>query len=175
MSFSGIRQVKLETKNDNRGSLTEIYKESWAPEVPARQVNVMASKAGSVRGCHVHREHVDYFYIVQGKSSVGLCDVRRKSPTFGQSSVVYMGTAEPFALIIPPGIVHIMFFPVNSILVTVESLYFDPDEDVEIDWTDIRMNGNWPFVDSIAYEKEMGVGFEVLMDKIEPWQKGFKI
>ena len=94
--------------HDSRGWLTELYRHD---EVPAEFRPVMAyvsmTNAGVARGPHEHVEQADYFcFIGPGIFRVYLWDARPDSPTFGHRDVKDVGEGTPFALIVPPGVVH---------------------------------------------------------------------
>lgn len=94
--------------HDSRGWLTELYRHD---EVPAEFRPVMAyvsmTNGGVARGPHEHVEQADYFcFIGPGIFRVYLWDARPDSPTFGHRDVKDVGEGTPFALIVPPGVVH---------------------------------------------------------------------
>ena len=47
--------------NDERGSLTQLIHEGF------KQINVITSKAGTIRGGHYHQLNEEAFYIINGK------------------------------------------------------------------------------------------------------------
>lgn len=51
---------------DDRGSLVQLFHEGW------RQVNVVSSKGGTVRGGHYHKNNREAFYIINGSCEVTL-------------------------------------------------------------------------------------------------------
>ena len=93
---------------DSRGWLTELFRND---DVPAEYRPVMAyvsmTDPGVARGPHEHVEQADYFcFIGPGVFRVYLWDARKESPTFGHREVKDVGDSAPFALIVPPGVVH---------------------------------------------------------------------
>ena len=50
--------------SDNRGTLVQLIHEGY------RQINVITSKKGVIRGGHYHKQNEEAFYIVQGKVKV---------------------------------------------------------------------------------------------------------
>ena len=68
---------------------------------------VSLTKPGVVRGPHEHVDQSDYFcFIGPSTFRVYLWDARPDSPTFGAREVREVGENAPYALIVPPGIVH---------------------------------------------------------------------
>ena len=174
MTIPGIKRVPLKVNADPRGTLIEIFREGWAKDVQARQVNVMFSRGGSLRGSHVHRSHTDWFVMAIGRGALGIRDVRRRSPTFGKTELVEIRAETPEAIVVPAGIIHGMFFPVDGLLVTIESMFYDPTEELKVKWDDPELGIDWPFKDAQSTEID-AYSLGDLMEKIEPWQKEFKI
>jgi dTDP-4-dehydrorhamnose 3,5-epimerase len=174
--FPGVRRLTLTAHADRRGSLTEVYRQDWCPEVPGRQVNVMESRAGVMRGVHVHHRHTDYFIVVAGRGLVGMHDARLASPTFGQSLLLELGPETPAALVVPPGVVHGVFFPVDSILVTVESETYDADEEVRCRWSDPALGIHWPCAEACTSDADATApSYSEMMKRLEPFQPAFVI
>lgn len=94
--------------HDQRGWLTELYRHDDVPvEFRPVMAYVSMTNAGVARGPHEHVEQADYFcFIGPGLFRVYLWDARRDSPTFGYRDVKEVGEGTPFALIVPPGVVH---------------------------------------------------------------------
>lgn len=53
---------------DGRGSLVQLIHEGY------RQINVITSKGGSIRGNHFHKENEEAFYVVSGSLRVRVND-----------------------------------------------------------------------------------------------------
>jgi dTDP-4-dehydrorhamnose 3,5-epimerase len=174
MKIPGIKSVPLKVNSDPRGTLIEIFREGWQKGLQARQVNVMFSRGGSLRGSHVHRSHTDWFVMAMGRGVVGIRDVRRRSPAFGKTELLEIRAEAPQALVVPPGVIHGMFFPVDGILVTIESMFYDPTEELKVKWDDPELGIEWPFSDTTSTEID-AYSVKDLMEKIEPWQKTFKV
>lgn len=60
-----ILKTDFEFSNEN-GTLIQLVHDGW------KQVNVLRSKRGSVRGDHFHKENNEAFYIIQGKLILSL-------------------------------------------------------------------------------------------------------
>jgi dTDP-4-dehydrorhamnose 3,5-epimerase len=161
---------------DRRGWLFEAFRQEWVPDLPGAQVNVMWSRAGVMRGSHVHGRHADYFVLAQGKALVGLKDLRKRSPAYGLAAIVEMSADAPQALIVPPGVLHGMYFPTDSVLVTVESETYDPGEEVRCRWNDPELAIPWPFSEAVLSDSDRGApSYADMMRRIEPWQAGFAV
>ena len=94
--------------HDPRGWLVELFRiDLIDPKYHPVMAYVSMTKPGVARGPHEHVEQTDYFCFV-GPSTfrVYLWDAREDSPTYGAKEVRDVGEDAPYALIVPPGIVH---------------------------------------------------------------------
>ena len=134
----------------------------------------MWSRAGTLRGSHVHGAHTDYFVMASGRTAVGIRDVRKRSPTFGMTAVVELSSESPSAMIVPPGVLHGLYFPVDSILITVESRVYDPEEEVACQWDDPELEIPWPFSAPILSDADRRAqSYREMLAAIEPWQSRY--
>ena len=106
--IDGVIWKRLAFYTDPRGWLCELFRND---DVPAEYRPVMAyvslTTPGVSRGPHEHVEQADYFcFLGPGVFRVYLWDARTDSPTFGHKEVKEVGEGTPFALIVPPGVVH---------------------------------------------------------------------
>lgn len=172
----GVSMRPLEPHHDRRGWLVEAFRDSWTPGVEGAQVNIMWSRAGTLRGSHVHGVHSDYFVLASGRAAVGLKDVRKRSSTFGMTALVELAGESPSAIAVPPGVVHGLYFPVDSLLLTVESHLYDPLEEIRCRWNDPELAIPWPFSAPILSESdEEAPSYRAMMAVIEPWQDRYSV
>lgn len=173
----GVEWVDRTYHEDERGWLCEAWRHDHKLEMPGRLVLMMESYPNSLRGSHVHKDHSDWFFLPKGLAIVGLKDARRSSPVFGKSEIVTMsGGRGSWALVVPPGVVHGVYFPEHSYLLTVESEVYDPSEEVKVDWTDSELGIPWPFDQPLfPHRTPDGLSWKALLERIEPWQAGFKL
>src|SRR3972149_5305605 len=78
----GVSLTPLRMHRDERGWLTEIFRDEWGGGVAPCQWNATMSQRNVLRGVHVHHKHQDYLVLLRGKISVGLYDARPRSPTY---------------------------------------------------------------------------------------------
>lgn len=102
-SIEGVIVHDLVSHIDDRGSFTEIYRETWLTGFKSIQWNIVTSKEDTLRGVHVHKDHYDYLMVLSGKMLLGLHDIRRDSPTFGTSKFLDLSAENRRAVSIPPG------------------------------------------------------------------------
>jgi dTDP-4-dehydrorhamnose 3,5-epimerase len=108
---SPIRDVKwipLKFFNDARGWLVELFRNDLIdPAYHPVMAYVSQTRPGVSRGPHEHVDQSDYFcFFGPGTFRVYLWDARPDSPSVGVKEVREVGEKLPFALIVPPGIVH---------------------------------------------------------------------
>ncbi len=110
-SDSTIQDViwkSLQFYKDPRGWLCELFRNDDVPEAYRPVMAYLSmTEPGISRGPHEHVEQADYFcFVGPGTFRVYLWDARPASPTFGVKEVRDVGVDAPFALIVPPGVVH---------------------------------------------------------------------
>lgn len=106
--IAGVVWKALTFYTDTRGWLVELFRnDDIAPEFRPVMAYVSMTHPGVARGPHEHVEQADYFcFTGPGTFRVYLWDARKDSPTFGHREVRDVGADAPFALIVPPGVVH---------------------------------------------------------------------
>lgn len=106
--IDGVIWKPLTFYTDPRGWLCELFRDDDVPtEYRPKMAYVSMTNPGVARGPHEHVEQADYFcFIGPGLFRVYLWDARKDSPTFGRKEVKDAGEGHPFALIVPPGVVH---------------------------------------------------------------------
>ena len=107
-SIDGVIWKPLSFYRDARGWLCELFRHDDIPkEFHPVMAYVSMTNPGVARGPHEHVEQADYFcFLGPGVFRMYLWDARKDSPTFGFKDVKDVGAENPFALIVPPGVVH---------------------------------------------------------------------
>ncbi len=103
-----VAWIPLKFFTDARGWLVELFRNDLiAPEFHPVMAYVSMTQPGVVRGPHEHRDQADYFcFIGPSTFRIYLWDARNDSASFGAHEVREVGENAPFAVIVPPGIVH---------------------------------------------------------------------
>jgi dTDP-4-dehydrorhamnose 3,5-epimerase len=139
----GCELVPVLANRDDRGCLFELFRESEA--LQAVQWNACASKAGVVRGAHVHVDYDEYYTLPRGRVVLGLADIRRNSPTYRKSTQIPWRDKDGFAVVIPRGVAHVLLFEEESVLVFGLSGYWQAKYDiVGCQWDDPELGLQWP-------------------------------
>lgn len=171
MPIQGVTLTSLMTHVDDRGTFTEIYRESWGLEVEPIQWNVVTSETGVMRGVHVHPVHDDYLVVVAGRAAIGLRDLRRASATWGQTAMIDLSGSALGSIAIPHGVAHGFLFHEPSIHVYSVSRYWDTSDELGCAWNDPELQLRWPFEPSKVSERDAAAqSFKNLLAEIEPHQ-----
>ena len=142
---------------DERGTLTEIFRQEWLPELRALQWNFVRSRAGVLRGVHVHPKHVDYLLVLDGAATIGLQDLRPGSPTEGLACIVELEADRPASIVIPAGVAHGFYFDVPSLHVYAVSEYWDPADELGCRYDDPGLRIAWPAVPKLMSARDEGL------------------
>jgi len=104
--MQGVIIKKLEKYTDERGWLTEIYRNDEFDFKPAMSY-VSITKNGVVRGPHEHKNQSDCFvFLGPGNFELHLWDNREISKTKGENLKIEVGENNPTMVIVPPGVIH---------------------------------------------------------------------
>jgi dTDP-4-dehydrorhamnose 3,5-epimerase len=169
---AGVTARALERHPDARGSLTEVYRRSWAPGVSeAVQWNLLVSACGSLRGMRVHVRHDDWVVVFAGRVRIGLRDVRRGSPSFGQTAMLDARGAAPQLLTVPRGVAHGFYFVEDSSLLVGVSEYWDVEDELECAWDDPALELSWGATPAALSERDRAAqSLAALMVQLERYQ-----
>jgi dTDP-4-dehydrorhamnose 3,5-epimerase len=129
---------------DDRGVFTELFRQQWKLGVEPIQWNCVLSDPGVLRGVHVHLRHADYLVLAKGKASVGLCDLRPGSATYGLGALVEMTGESLAGLVIPPGVAHGFYFHEPAMHIYAVSHYWDLSDELGCHWKDPDLSIPWP-------------------------------
>jgi dTDP-4-dehydrorhamnose 3,5-epimerase-like enzyme len=162
----GVRLVPLEPKRDVRGHLVEVFRSDRVPGLACEQVNAMFSRGGCLRGTHVHATHWDLLTLPSGRACVGVRDMRRASPCFGRTWCVELNPE--VALVVPPGVAHAVAFREDSVLVTIESAAYDPEDEIKLAWRDLEVA--WPADLAIEDAGPSGASWNAALERMASWQ-----
>lgn len=117
--IDGVRTMRLTRFTDDRGFLMEIYRSresggvgrelaAFFEGVAVEQMNFsIVDVEGHIKGLHYHLTQDDvWFFPPPSKAKVVLYDVRKDSPSFGQTQTVVAGGGQDVLVRIPAGVAH---------------------------------------------------------------------
>jgi len=141
---------------DERGSFTEVFSLEWEPDLNTRQWSLVKSEAGTCRGMHVHRHHDECYFVLSGHAYLGLYDIRRGSPTEGQSMMLELTGEPPYLITLTRGILHgWCFVAPSSHFQGVSRTYseYHPDDNLGCDLSDPDLALPWPDVNGVRSDR----------------------
>jgi dTDP-4-dehydrorhamnose 3,5-epimerase len=145
VTIRGVHVRRLVRHEDDRGAFTEIYREHWVSVPRPVQWNAVTSRAGTMRGVHVHLRHADYLVLLSGRMWLGLMDLRktcRDEPS--RRAIVEITAYQPMAIAIPEGVAHGFLFAEDSMHVYAVTEYFDHSDELGCRWDDPELALEWP-------------------------------
>ena len=155
--IAGAVLIEPEVFGDARG----FFMESWQEEkfkaaginVNFVQDNHSRSSQWTLRGLHfqVKRPQGKLVRVAVGSVFDAIVDLRRSSPTFGESWAVELSAENHRMLWVPPGLAH-------GILIISESAdflykctdYYYPEHERTLAWDDAALGIRWPLPSGIA-------------------------
>ena len=147
--IEGIRIEPIALWPDDRGHFMEVLRvgHGLAADFPAAtsQVSATVTYPGIVKAFHYHLRQSDCWTVVKGMLQVGLVDLRRGSPTFGERNTIYVGEKRPWQVLIPPGVAHgyKVIGQEAAVCVYVTSRFYDPGDECRIAFDDARLAYDW--------------------------------
>jgi len=161
-SLDGVKIITPTVFEDERGYFFESYK---APifknnELPINfvQDNEVKSTKGVLRGLHYqfNRPQGKLVRVVSGSILDVAVDIRKGSPTFGQSEIVHLTAENNKMLYIPEGFAHgYLVTSSESIVVYKCTDIYDPNDQFGIIWNDETIGVDWMYDSPILSEKDL--------------------
>ncbi|MFX3617789.1 MAG: dTDP-4-dehydrorhamnose 3,5-epimerase family protein [Sporolactobacillus sp.] len=145
--IEGVRTKELDKKCDDRGFFAELVREDETLLERFGQASWSKSYPGVIKAFHYHKLQDDLWFFPVGQAQVVLYDLRKDSPTKGETGVFYLGEDNPSLLLIPRGVAHgyrvLGNEPLMIIYFTTQAYRAaDPDEQ-RIDWNDPEIDFDW--------------------------------
>lgn len=108
MSLINILEPNFEFQ-DERGSLVQLIRDGF------KQVNIINSRGGAIRGGHYHIKNREAFYVVKGKMILETWDITEPKV----KEKYEFNTGDMFE--IPPFVAHDFTFLIDTLLVSMYS------------------------------------------------------
>ena len=146
--------VLIEPKvfSDDRGSFFESFNHAQFEQAVGQSINfVQDNQSHSIknvlRGLHyqIQQPQGKLVRVLSGKIFDVAVDIRKSSPTYGQSVGIELSDSNHRQLWIPPGFAHgfLVMSDTADVLYKVTN-YYDPQSERCIVWDDRDLNINWP-------------------------------
>ena len=147
---------------DERGFFLETfqavrYEQEAGIDLPFVQDNHSRSARGVLRGLHFQKTKPQgkLVRVVRGEVYDVAVDIRKGSPTFGESEGVILSEDNKKQLWVPPGFAH--GFVVLSDTADFEykcTDYYDPSDEGSILWNDPDLDIPWPIANPVLSTKD---------------------
>ena len=160
--LDGVKIITPTVFEDERGYFFESYK---APifknnDLPINfvQDNEVKSTKGVLRGLHYqfNRPQGKLVRVISGSILDVAVDIRKGSPTFGQSEIVHLTAENNKMLYIPEGFAHgyLVTSPESIVVYKCTDIY-DPNDQYGIIWNDETIGVDWMYDSPILSEKDL--------------------
>lgn len=154
----GVSVTPLTTHRDPRGGLAELLRSNAIQGPQPVQWIVSESERNAFRGVHVHVQHWDYLFVLQGELLLGLHDMRPTSLTYRRSATVTLRGSDLRAVVIPPGVAHGFYYPERTLHLLGTSTYWDRRDDLACRWDAPELGIEWPCADPILSPRDRDAG-----------------
>ncbi|GAA0263967.1 dTDP-4-dehydrorhamnose 3,5-epimerase [Rhodanobacter caeni] len=165
-ALPGVMILEPKVFGDARGFFYESYNKASFRDagITAQfvQSNVSRSTRGVLRGLHYQWPNPQgkLVSVLEGEVYDVAVDIRRGSPTFGQSAGVMLTAENHRHFWVPEGFAH--GFCVLSDFATFSyqcTALYDPKADAGIRWNDAALGIDWPVSDPLLSDKDRATPF----------------
>jgi len=154
LALPGVLLIEHQMFEDARGAFFESWNERdfAAAGIEARfvQENVSRSRAYTLRGLHyqIRQTQGKLVRVLAGEIFDVVVDLRRSSPTFGQSCSVQLDAAGARSLWVPPGFAHGFLALADETRVQYKVTdYWSREAERTLKWNDPALGVRWPLPD----------------------------
>ncbi len=160
--IKGPKLLEIKSFRDDRGFFTERFKSQDFKDAGIAcdfvQDNFSHSAAGVLRGLHYQfdKPQGKLFTVTRGKCLDVIVDIRKSSPTLGESITVEFSGDEPKWLYIPPGFAHgfcVLGSESADVFYKVDA-YYNGSGEGGIRWNDPDLGIVWPLARPLVSAKD---------------------
>lgn len=106
IEIKGVKIKKLIRHCDDRGYFTELLRDDEKLLKKFGQTSFTVTYPGVIKAFHWHKKQDDLWFVSDGMAQVVLYDMRKDSPTYKQTQVIFAGDENPVLILIPVGVAH---------------------------------------------------------------------
>jgi dTDP-4-dehydrorhamnose 3,5-epimerase len=140
--IEGVVIKELTTHADERGFFREIVRETDPFFERFGQWSHSLMYAGTAKAWHHHSRQTDWWYVI-GTVKVALHDLRKDSPSSGETMEFLLGDRFAKCVKIPPGVAHGCRALELSHLLYLSSSVYDPSDEGRIQHDDPAIGYDW--------------------------------
>jgi len=171
--IDGLIQIVPKIHHDTRGWFMELYKSSNLSKASGNtqflQDNLSFSKKNILRGLHLQTgksAQAKLVMVLSGKVLDVVVDLRKGSPTFGQTYQLELSADTKNMLFVPEGFAHGFSAIEDSLFLYKCSQEYDPAHETGIIWNDDSLKIDWKNKAPIISDKDTQLPtFKDLLDK----------
>lgn len=159
--LEGLIEIIPTIYSDSRGNFFEPYNKNTFKqlgiELDFLQDNQSFSRAGVIRGLHFQKAphaQAKLVRVVSGTALDVVVDLRKSSPTFGQSCMVELSSERNNSLFIPPGFAHGFAALTDCIFLYKVSSLYNKESESGVHYADPDLGINWGIENPIVSEKD---------------------
>ena len=155
--FDGLKVIKGNIHNDNRGYFREIYKKKLFKNNKFIFWCISKSKKNVVRGLHFQRvvKQNIFISVVKGKIFDVVVDLRKNSKTYSKFYSTILSNKNSKSIYIPSGFAHgFLSLDKENIILYGISNYQSKKHEVGILWNDKDLKIKWPVKKPILSKKD---------------------
>ena len=146
--IEGVAIARMQLWPDDRGYFLEVMRQGQglAAELGSQvQVSSALSYPGTIKALHYHFAQTDLWVPVRGQLQVCLVDLRLGSATYGACNTMYIGSLQPWQVLIPPGVGHgyKVIGDGAAVLCYVTNRFYNPEDEGRLAYDDSRINYDW--------------------------------
>ncbi|HCW53417.1 MAG TPA: dTDP-4-dehydrorhamnose 3,5-epimerase [Clostridium sp.] len=160
--IKGVKLIKLNKVNDNRGLFCKTYNEKMFEDMgiktKIKESYYSISNKDVIRGMHFQIEpyaHDKIVYVTKGKILDVVLDIRKDSPTYKKYFSIELTHENSLMLYIPKGCAHgFKSLEDNTMVMYNVSSVYSPKHDKGIHYNSFGMN--WGIKNPIVSERDKG-------------------
>ncbi|NVK49171.1 MAG: dTDP-4-dehydrorhamnose 3,5-epimerase [Cyclobacteriaceae bacterium] len=159
--LQGVIEIYPKVFRDERGYFFESFRQDWFQDlgidIQWKQDNQSFSLKGTIRGLHFQRPpyaQAKLVRVIQGKVLDVVVDLRKDSPTYGQSHSVILDADQHNLLYVPTGFAHGFSVLEDAVFLYKCSEYYHFPSEGGIQWDDPALQIDWMVADPIISEKD---------------------
>jgi len=124
----GVKLLALTARTDHRQTFIEVFKSN-----KIRQINSCVMNIGVEKLRHFHIKQTDWWWVASGALFLQLYDLRKESPTFGESEEVVLTREDNCVVQIPPMVAHgCTVLEPECHLIYATDQFYDPSDEYRI-------------------------------------------
>jgi dTDP-4-dehydrorhamnose 3,5-epimerase len=160
-AIAGVLRASLAAHGDSRGSFSEVWRDTWMPElapgrdqITMRQANLSRSLPRVLRGMHVHERQCDLWIVLDGEPFIAMVDIRGLMTGAGPAQVETLTAGPGDAFFLPEGVAHGFYAPDATTLLYLVTNEYDGSDEHGFAWNDPAIGIPWPDAAPVVSDRD---------------------